>query len=120
VNFGFEYENGQLKLYVHSAKEGRKAEAFDKEPPVAIEMDCAGPLITGEYTCNYSMAYRSIMGNGIIRKVKNNDEKTKALTLLMNKLDAQAEIHFLDKQLEAVNVYCIEVSSFTGKKREPK
>lgn len=53
VNFGYEFcqkERG-LKLYIHSAKEGRKAEAFAENPNVAIEMDCGHEVIRGDYTC---------------------------------------------------------------------
>ena len=41
VNFGYEFcqKERSLKLYIHSAKEGRKAEAFAENPNVAIEMD---------------------------------------------------------------------------------
>lgn len=64
VNFGYEFcqkERG-LKLYIHSAKEGRKAEAFAENPNVAIEMDCGHEVIRGDYTCSYSFAFSSIMG----------------------------------------------------------
>ena len=52
VNFGYELseENGarKLQLYIHSAKEGRKAEAFVKHPVAALEMDCGHEVITDE------------------------------------------------------------------------
>ena len=51
VNFGYELseENGarKLRLYIHSAKEGRKAEAFVRHPVAALEMDCGHEVITG-------------------------------------------------------------------------
>lgn len=121
VNYGYEYdEKGGLKLYFHSAKEGRKAEAFDLEPAVAFEMDCKTQLIQGDYACSYSMAYRSIMGNGKIYKVEEREEKIRALKLLMKHLAPDAGIHFKDEMLAAVNVYCIQAESFTGKMRSPK
>ena len=65
VNYGYDLadsENGlKLTLYIHGAKEGRKAEAFAQTPVAAIEMDCMDGIITGDYTCSYSCAYRSIM-----------------------------------------------------------
>ena len=52
VNFGYEFcqKERSLKLYIHSAKEGRKAEAFAENPNVAIEMDCGHEVIRGDYT----------------------------------------------------------------------
>ena len=54
VNFGYEFcqKERSLKLYIHSAKEGRKAEAFAENPNVAIEMDCGHEVIRGDYTCS--------------------------------------------------------------------
>lgn len=101
VNFGYEFcqkERG-LKLYIHSAKEGRKAEAFAENPNVAIEMDCGHEVIRGDYTCSYSFAFSSIMGNGRIRMVENEEEKRHGLTLLMQHVEAGAEIEFLPHML---------------------
>ena len=116
VNFGYEFcqKERSLKLYIHSAKEGRKAEAFAENPNVAIEMDCGHEVIRGDYTCSYSFAFSSIMGNGRIRMVENEEEKRHGLTLLMQ------HVEFLPHMLQRVAVYCIEVSEFTGKHREKK
>ena len=49
VNFGFELdeETRKLRLFFHSAREGRKADAFARNPIVAVEMDCRHGLIKG-------------------------------------------------------------------------
>lgn len=39
LNFGYTYEEDVLKLYFHSAGEGRKVDALAADPKVAIEMD---------------------------------------------------------------------------------
>ena len=73
VNYGYDlsFQNGKadLKLYIHGAGEGRKAEAFASNPLVAVEMDRMVSVISGDYTCSYSCAYQSIMGNGSIRRL---------------------------------------------------
>lgn len=73
MNYGYDVreEDGTLHvcLYLHGAKEGRKAAAFAADPRVAVEMDYNHEVITGDYTCAYSYAYRSIMGNGTITEV---------------------------------------------------
>lgn len=125
VNYGYECEGkpeGRLKIrfYIHSAKDGRKAEAFDKEPVVALEMDDGHQTIRGEYTCNYSFAYRSIMGNGRIRPLKEKNDKVHGLNLLMRHMDPDADICYTDEMLERVNVYCIEVTEYSGKMRMPR
>ena len=58
VNYGYEFfpdaDGMKLRLYIHGAKEGRKADAFAKHASVAAEMDCRHEVIRGDYTCSYS------------------------------------------------------------------
>lgn len=123
VNFGYEfYEDVEtkqhLRFYIHSAREGRKADAFARNPKVAFEMDREQGVIRGDYTCSYSFAYSSIMGNGMIRKVEEEQEKLHGLGLLMEHMAPEAELEFLPPMLERVAVYCIEADLFSGKRRE--
>ena len=124
VNFGCELseEDGarRLRLYIHSAREGRKAEAFAKNPEVALEMDCGHEVITGDYTCSYSFAYRSIMGTGTVQEVTDTEEKIHGLTLLMAHTEPEAAVRFLPEMLDRVGVYRIDVREFTGKQREKR
>lgn len=121
LNFGYEYVPGEfVRFYIHSAKEGRKAEAFAGCPQVAVELDCEDGLIRGDYACGYSMAYRSIMGTGTVRKLESDEEKIRGLTLIMEHLAPGAPTDFMKKQLDAADLYCIEVKDFTAKMRQPK
>lgn len=117
VNFGYEWKE-ELRLYFHSAKEGRKADAFRENPQVALEMDCGYEVITGDYACSYSAAYESIMGNGTVSLIEDEKEKERALTLLMNHVAPGVELTFRREMLSAAAVYCLTVSCFTGKRRE--
>lgn len=124
VNYGYDIEtdgtNLKLTLYIHGAKEGRKAEAFAADPSVAVEMDCMDGIITGDYTCSYSCAYRSIMGSGTIRELTREQEKIHALTRIMEHMAPGARIKFRPEMLERTGVYRIDVKNFTGKERKMK
>ena len=124
VNYGYEFaadrDTIKLTLYIHGAKEGRKAEAFAAAPSVALEMDCRHELITGGYTCSYSYAYRSIMGNGRIRCLDTEEEKRMGLVRIMEHLAPGAAIEFRPEMLAKTNVYRIDVTDFTGKERRRK
>ena len=122
MNFGYEFSEpeGSLKLYLHCAAEGRKAEAFARNPQVAFEMDCGHEIIRGDYACSYSYAYRSIMGNGVIHKVEASEEKLHGLRLLMEHLEPGANMEFKPEVLARVAVYRVDVTAFTGKRREKK
>lgn len=124
VNYGYDIESDgtdmKLTLYIHGAKEGRKAEAFAADPSVAVEMDCMDGIITGDYTCSYSCAYRSIMGSGTIRELTGEQEKIHALTRIMEHMAHGARIEFRPEMLERTGVYSIDVKNFTGKERKMK
>ncbi len=124
VNYGYEFETDggkrKLRLYIHGAKEGRKAEAFAKDSSVAVEMDCRHEVITGDYTCSYSYAYRSIMGNGTIRLLTEKEDQVHALTKIMEHMAPGAEISFRPEMLERTAVFCVDVQEFTGKERKKK
>ena len=115
VNFGYDFDTGEettrLVLYFHGAAEGRKAEAFALNPDVAVEMDCCHELITGNYTCSYSYAYRSIMGKGRVSRITSDEEKQYA---------PDAGIVFRREMLDRTAVFRIDVVHFTGKERKKK
>ena len=48
------YEAGELVLYFHGAKEGKKLGLLKKNPTVGIELDKAYGLATGKTACQYS------------------------------------------------------------------
>ena len=51
MNFGYTYEDSQLVLFFHSAKEGRKISALKENRNVCFEMDCEHQLITADVAC---------------------------------------------------------------------
>lgn len=124
VNYGYELEEEdgylRLTLYFHGAGEGRKAEALAADPETAIEMDCRHEVITGDYSCSYSYAYRSIMGNGKAVLLTGEEEKKYALARLMGHMAPGTVIEFGSEALARTNVYRIDVAHFTAKERKRK
>ncbi len=124
VNFGFEWisddgatDGESLVIYIHSAREGRKARAFAGCPEVAVEMDVDLGLVEGSFACSYSNAYRSVMGKGVVYPVEERDEKVRALSLLMDHVAPGSQRVFSDEAVEGVAVFRIDVSEITGKAR---
>ena len=112
VNYGYSWEEGEpLRFYIHSAKEGRKVQAFAAREDVGFELDLEQGVIRGTYTCSYSYAYQSIT---------SDEEKQYALSRIMEHMAPEAELSFSPDMLQAVNVYCLETVSFRGKERKPK
>lgn len=115
MNFGYSFENGILQLYFHSAKEGRKIEAFKENSDICFEMDCEHRLIDGgDNACKYSYAYRSIIGNGRVVFIEEPEEKKLALSALMRHQTGR-DFEITDKMTEGVSLFKILASEFSGK-----
>ena len=113
LNFGYVYDE-QLTLYFHSAKAGRKFDAFQTPQSVAFEMDGAHRLIEGEEACDFSYSFVSIIGNGIIFNVEDSDEKIKALQCLMHH-ETKRDFEIRPEMTQQVAIFKLNVSQLTGK-----
>jgi len=114
LNFGYEYVDGNLTLYFHSAREGRKIDAIAHNAAVGFEMDCEHRLIEGATACKYGFSFKSIIGNGTASLVEEIDEKKRALGLLMRH-QTDKEFAFDDRMADGVTILKVEVTTFTGK-----
>ena len=113
LNFGYVYDD-RLTLYFHSAKAGRKFDAFQTPKAVAFEMDGAHRLIEGEEACDYSYHFVSIIGNGEISTVEDVNEKIVALKHLMCH-ETKRDFEINSEMANKVAIFRLEVSCFTGK-----
>lgn len=109
-----------LRLYLHSAADGRKARCFASSPRVAIEMDRELGVIAGSYACSYSFSYQSIMGAGTIAAVEDGDAKAEALARLMEHMAPGAPVSFPPEAVSRVAIWRIDVDELSGKERYPK
>lgn len=114
MNFGYIYENNQLVLFFHSAKEGRKIQALKENIEVCFEMDCEHHLRTGDSACQYSYSFKSIIGNGKIVFIDEVDEKKTALSALMRHQTGK-DFLFDDQSANSVLVFKVIAYEFTGK-----
>lgn len=114
LNFGYTYEDKQLVLFFHSAKQGRKIDCLKASGDVCFEMDCEHSLITADSPCNYGFYFKSVVGNGKAEFIDDPEEKKSALSALMMHQTGQ-DFSFDDEMASAVTVFKIIVTSFTGK-----
>ncbi len=117
LNFGYQFQDGVLTLYFHSAKDGRKIDILKKHPRVCFELMQEGKLIYAENPCNFGYEYSSVIGFGDVEFVEEPAEKCEALTLLMRH-QVNQEFTFTEAQAAAVCVYKIITSDFTGKRKQ--
>jgi nitroimidazol reductase NimA-like FMN-containing flavoprotein (pyridoxamine 5'-phosphate oxidase superfamily) len=117
LNFGFEHEDGILTLYMHGAKEGKKADILNRNKQVCFEMDGEHALIPGKSPAEYSFAYESVIGFGTAEILEKDDEKTRGLNRLMqHQTGEDREYEYPPGQLKGTLVFRVRVSSFTAKR----
>jgi nitroimidazol reductase NimA-like FMN-containing flavoprotein (pyridoxamine 5'-phosphate oxidase superfamily) len=117
MNYGYVITENKIRLYVHSANEGRKIGCIKSNPHVCFTVAICDSLGTGEKACNYGMKYRSVIGYGTIRIVDDTDERIAGLDLLMKQYTGKDDWDYDEEMLKRTTVICIDVESITGKSK---
>ncbi len=114
VNFG--YEPGAL--YIHSSRNGKKAEALARNPEVCFEVDTDVAVVPGELPCQYTTHYRSVIGFGRAVFLTDPEEKLHGLRVIM-RAHGGPEQGFAPDVLPVTAVIRIDIESMTGKSLPP-
>lgn len=115
LNFGMEIEDGKVTLYFHGANEGRKYELMAKDNRVCFEMDCSHRLVTDEESGNCTMEYESVIGQGLVEIVPD-EEKYNALCILMKHYHKE-EFPYNKNIIPQTTLFKVTVNKVTGKRR---
>lgn len=117
VNYGYEWKDEQLNLYVHGANEGKKVSMIKDNPKVAIEMDGNHKLVEGNRNAaSYSYAYQSLIGFGTAELLEDLEERRKALILLMDHAAKGADYDEIpEAMLKRTGIIKITLDSYTMK-----
>lgn len=116
MNYGYEFQDERLFLYLHSSRRGYKLDVIHKSPVCCFELECDVTPFYGEKPCQNGMSYSSIMGRGKISVIDRPDERRKAMSVLM-KTQTGEDFEFTDRLLSAVTMLRIDVAEFTAKRR---
>lgn len=115
LNFGMDIEDGQLYLYFHCAKEGKKLDLIQKDNRATFEMDCNHNFILYEERMSCTMGYESVIGQGTI-EILAEDKKYDALKILMRQYHAE-DFQFNTDMIKVTTLLRLKVEKLTGKRR---
>ena len=118
MHYGFTLEDGRLTLYAHCAKEGRKLELLRRDGRVFAAIDTDEALIPGKSACAWGAAYACVMVRGRAVIVEDEDEKRRALSLLM-KTQTGRDFAISPAMAAAVCVLRIDAEEVSAKARRP-
>lgn len=114
LSFGWEDDDGQLAVYFHCAKEGKKLDLIEKNPNVCLEAD----ILAGYKSTGHSVTadYKSVIAFGKAERVYGK-ELVKGLDLLLKhcRTEGYSAEECAAKDITAV--VKITVESVTGKRR---
>jgi nitroimidazol reductase NimA-like FMN-containing flavoprotein (pyridoxamine 5'-phosphate oxidase superfamily) len=102
------------RIYVHSARNGRKVAMLGKNPRVCVEIDEYLGIKSADKACDYGSRFRSLIAFGRARIVEEAGDKRRALQLLMNKYSGRS-CDFSEREIEEVAIIEIQIEQVTGK-----
>lgn len=114
LNFGYEAQEGCLKIFFHCAKEGRKLDIIRRNGKVSFEMDTAHNLVKGDSPCSYSFLFQSIIGTGRAFIVDVLEEKLYALGRILSHYGASCD-SFAKSRIDSVEIIKVEVTDWSCK-----
>ncbi len=112
MNYGYH----EQKIYLHSAKEGRKIDIIKKNNTVCFEITDSVEIVASDTACGYGTKYRSVIGHGKAVAVTANDKKIEALKIIMKQHTGSADWDFKESVIDKICVFEIIIESITGKK----
>lgn len=115
LNFGMAEENGELVLYMHGAKAGRKIDLINRNGYAAFEMDGNHELVNNEVGCDHTFLFDSIIGDGRIEVLEDFDAKKEGLKAIMRGLTGRDDFPMPDKMIDATAVFRLTVDEICGK-----
>ena len=84
LHYGLEWGEGDLTLWCHGAREGRKLDVIRANPTAFVELDCDVEQVSGgDVPCRYGSLYASVMGEGEACVLEDAGEKVRGIELLM-------------------------------------
>lgn len=116
VNFGFSNEDGKRVFYFHGVNVGKKRDLILKNGYAGFELDTKLQLIENEIACQYSYAYKSVIGNGSIEEITDLSEKKHALDILMKHYSNKKGFAYPEAAVQRLFVFKLAVDDITCKK----
>jgi uncharacterized protein len=101
-------------LYFHCANEGRKIDVLRKNSRVCFEFEADAEVVRGDKACNFSMRYRSVMGEGRASFVEEPAAKRKALEVILKQYGDEGSLDGAD--LTKITVLKVDIAGMSGKK----
>lgn len=123
LNYGFTLDDsGALTVYFHTASGGRLYEIIHREGCENIKVAIAiaemkGIVTSLEFVCQWNVDYKSILGQGLLSKLTTDEDREKALRVIMDGFGAEPGYKFEPANMfKAAAVYEIKLQEYQMKR----
>ena len=113
MNYGFTFDGGEFRLYIHGAQEGMKVDRMLENPRVAFTVFTDNRVYRME-SDEYTSSFDSVCGEGVVTML-DGEEKVRALKAIMAHYAPEREFAFDVRTLEHTMAAEIAVTKITGK-----
>ena len=110
LNFG----HAEGALYFHSAVEGRKLDLIRRCPRVGFALEAGHAVVSAAHPCNWSVRYRSVVGEGRAVIVTDPAQKRFALDRILAQYGAGPG-DYDERRLAATCIFRVDIDRMTGK-----
>ena len=115
MNYGFTFDGGEFRLYIHGAKEGQKVDRMLSDPRVAFTVFTDNRVYgKGEEASQYTSSFDCVCGEGVATLLQGEDKK-RALEAIMAHYVPGREFTFDARVLEHTMAAEIVVTKISGK-----
>ncbi len=110
MNFGYENKT----LFFHSAIEGRKINVIKKNPNLCFEVEQVVQFKKAKLACDWSIEYKSVIGEGRAQLLYDPEEKREGLDIIMAQYSGRT-FEYPSEMLEKTLVIKLVIDKMTGK-----
>lgn len=117
LNFGFTIDKDKkdLRIYIHSAKEGKKIQLLKSQNKVSFEADTNHKISQGKTACQYSYFYQSVMGKASVEFLQDESSKISALNSILSHYTNKDDWDFDKNALSKTDLICLHVLEWSCK-----
>jgi uncharacterized protein len=112
------YDFHEGKIYFHCRLTGRKVDYIKANPRGCFQVSMVGELIASDSPCSHNYGYHSVIIEGVIEEIEEDEAKEKALRRITARYagSGTAGAEITANRIRGVAVYCLEPETISGKK----
>ncbi len=117
VNFGVSFEDQKIVFYFHGEPEGKKYTLMQQNSEVVFEAEYYNGVLRRDkdLPCKWTASYVSMMGEGQVKILETQQEKTVAMQVILERHDYQGGTHVYGQAISSIALFALEVDKISCK-----